>query len=151
MDDDYYNPTKINDIDITENQLDLMKKTDKGYNKVLRSYVSPNGATKQKKIEFYTSNGTGCRIRDAETGDYYKHIVGTPDEDLYFKIAMSTGECKSRNGSNTLFYTSPQQFVSHFNITLDKSDIEKWENKYKTRMQKLNIMKKQKQSLSLVN
>ena len=106
---DFYNPADPNDHD--DVQLDDMfekaKRMDKGYNTVYRKVPRKyDGKLKNKKIESYTSSGTGSRIRDAETGEYFSNIVGSKDEDLFFKVALSTGECTSANGSNILFFVS---------------------------------------------
>ena len=94
---------------------------------------------KRTKIEFYTSGDTGCNIRDAETGDYYPNLVGSKDEDLFYKVALSTGECKSANGSNTLFYLSPQHYASHLHCSVYPEHIQIWNEKRKARLSELNL------------
>jgi hypothetical protein len=140
--DDYYNSIQHNDLDLPEKQLDLMKKLDRGFNKTSKKVVSKNGKIKRTKHEFYTTSGVGSNIRDAETGEFYHHIVGSLNEDLYFKVSLSTGECTSKNGSNTLFYLSPQHYMNHFNVKLNDSCIESWKNKYENRMKMIRMSKK---------
>jgi len=149
--DDYYNPTKQNDLDLPENQLDIMKKLDGGFNKICKLVPSKNGKVKRSKLEFYTTSGVGSNIRDAETGDFYHHIVGSADEDLYFKVILATGECRSKNGSNTLFYLSPQHYMNHFNVELNDSFIEAWKEKYEERVKMIRMSKNTKMSAVVVN
>jgi len=67
------------------------------------------GTGKKKTITVFSSGQQGCRIRNAITGEYYNHEVGSEKEDLYFKVIIATAE----NGTTdpiTLFYESPQQY-----------------------------------------
>lgn len=136
---DYYNPTEPNDYDIPDNQkiLDKTKRIDRGYNVIYRKAVKKDGRKYDKKIEIYTSGGVGSRIRDAESGEYLNHIVGSRDEDLFFKTVLATGECRSTNGSYTLFYASPQHYANHLQINLDSQTISAWEKKRDARLLEL--------------
>lgn len=136
---DYYNPTEPNDYDIPDNQkiLDKTKRIDLGYNVIYRKAVKKDGRKYDKKIEIYTSGGVGTRIRDAESGEYLNHIVGSRDEDLFFKTVLATGECRSTNGSYTLFYASPQHYANHLQINLDSQTISAWEKKRDARLLEL--------------
>lgn len=141
---DNFHPSDSNDFDMVPNgghELDQMKQLDKGYNKIFR--MLPRGdKLKKTKVEFYTSSsGMGCHIRDAETGMYYNSLVGSANEDLYFKVGVSTGECTSKNGSTTLFYISPQQYMSHHCCTIDPKKIEMWENRRTARLEQLEHLK----------
>jgi hypothetical protein len=135
---DTFHPTESNDYDFNEDnekRLESLKKTDKGYNKIVRRDID---SFKKIKVEFYTSGDTGSNIRDAQTGEYYTSIVGSPDEDLYFKVALANGECKSKNGSNVLFYTSPDQYMNHFRLDLNNTFINIWTTKRNDRLKKLS-------------
>ena len=92
-------------------------------------------------MEVYTTSGYGCHIRDAETGHYYSHSVGTADEDLYFSVILATGECKSRNGSSTLFYLSPQHYMRHLNCELEEDVIARWEAKRDATLKRKSMVK----------
>jgi len=118
------------------------KKLDRGYNKIFRKITRSDGRIKRTKIEFYTSSGTGFYIRDAETGEYFTHKVGSVDEDLYFKVGLCTGECKSSNGTNSLFFTSPQRYMTHMHSTLDPKFISAWEEKRNFRVREMSESKK---------
>ena len=149
---DNYSPIDSNDYDDEiENMLDKSKRMDKGYNAVYRIVQRKDGRLKRTKIDVYTSSGTGNRIRDAETGEYFPNIVGSKDEDLFFKIALSTGECKSINGSNTLFYSSPQHFMNHLHNDLSPEIISAWDEKHNARLIELRNIKRQNISSVVVN
>jgi|MesohylFT_1024984.scaffolds.fasta_scaffold145632_1 hypothetical protein len=105
----FYNTNEVNKMGLD------IKSIDRGYNKIWRS-IYKNGKSRKTGIDLYTTGCCGSQIRDAESGEYYQHIVGTADEDLYFKVILATGECKSRNGSSTLFYLSPKHYITHFGL-----------------------------------
>ena len=109
------------------------QRMDSGYNVIWRPSGKGPGL-KLRKIELYTSADTGSHIRDAETGHYYTNCVGSSDEDLYFKVVLATGECKSRNNSSTMFYSSPRHYMSHMRCDLDPNQIAKWEVKRDARV-----------------
>jgi hypothetical protein len=109
----FYNKNEVNKTVVD------IKSIDRGYNKIWRN-VYKNGKLKKTGIELYTTGCCGSNIRDAETGEYYKHIVGTADEDLYFKVILATGECNSKNGSSTLFYLSPKHYSDHFGVNSNR-------------------------------
>jgi hypothetical protein len=141
---DQYDPAEY-DYDVfstnSNNQkaaLEEAKKIDRGYNKIWRMLPRSDETLKRTKIEFYTSSGTGFFIRDAETGKYFNDKVGSADEDLYFKVGFATGECKSANGSSTLFYTSPYKYMTHMHCTLPLHLIKKWQEKRDARMSRNN-------------
>jgi len=121
---------QFNDDSSKNKELINFKKADRGYNKIYRILVrESDGKIIRNKIEFYTTGGTGSNIRDAETGEYYSEFVGSKYEDLYFKVSLSTGECKSLNGSHTLFYLSPQHYERHLYVNMDEDIINNWEDK----------------------
>lgn len=141
--DDFYNPADPNDFDDVngEKMVEKTKRMDKGYNVIYRKALRKDGRTYSKKIEVYTSSCTGSRIRDAETGSYLQSLVGSKDEDLYFKVNLATGECTSANGSTTLFYSSPQHYANHLMCDVDPQIALRWEDKQKAR---LSEMKREK-------
>ena len=129
FDDNIFNPTGVNDFD---NEIQEFKSLDKGYNKIYKNGVvlGRNGKYKKKKIEFYTSGDRGTRIRDAITGIYYNDKVGSFNETKFFKVSLATGQCRSKNGSHMLFYQTPQQHMTHFDIQLNPAIIKKWEGEF---------------------
>ena len=112
-----------------EDELDI------GYNLIWRKIKQQDGTMKNKKFEFYTSGDAGSQIRNAENGHYYKNLVGSNDEDLFFKVIIATGECNSKNGSNILFFNSPDHYTRFFkcNLTDEKIKME-WEEKKNVRL-----------------
>lgn len=110
---------------------------DKGHNVIYRQAMKSDGTMKLKKINVYTTSGIGHKIRDAESGDYYVDLVGSKNEDLYFKAGLATGECKSLNGSNTLFYVSPHHFMEHLHCDLSPEIIAAWTAKKTARENEL--------------
>jgi hypothetical protein len=143
--DDFYNPADPNDFDNDNNgdkTFEKAKRMDKGYNVIYRKALRKDGRSYNKKIELYTSSSTGCRIRDAETGSYLPSLVGSKDEDLYFKVSLATGECTSANGSTTLFYSSPQHYANHLMCEVDPQIALKWEDKKNARLAELKREKR---------
>jgi len=143
-----YNPTEydndgfsLSGSEHAKIQLEKLKQMDRGYNKIWRNKPK-NGKLKRTKMEIYTSGDFGSRIRDAETGEYYPYIVGSLDEHLFFSVSLATGECKSANGSNTLFYLSPEKYMSHFNQTISHEIIKSWREKRDYRMSEKKVEKK---------
>lgn len=128
---DYMNPVDDNVFDLTErekqNLLDEAKGIDRGYNKMYKTIENDKGRLKRSKIEFYTTNlSPGSIIRDAETGEYYPHKVGSLDEELYFIVSMATGECNSKNGSNKLFFISPDAYMNYLEQEVSQEIVDTW-------------------------
>jgi hypothetical protein len=85
------------------------------------------------------------RIRNAITGMWYSHdhpkckyLVGSAQEELFFKASLCTGEDElyyrdNRKNSLLLFYDSPEQFERHQKITLSQPLKEKWHEKNRLR------------------
>ena len=146
-DNDYYpvdnDAVSCSNSEAMKRELEKVKQMDRGYNKIWRKLPKKNGELKRTKVEVYTTSGFGNHIRDAETGDYYPHMVGSLDEDLYFSVILATGECNSANGSSTLFYLSPERYMQHQNQQLDEKIILRWKEKRDYRMNEKNMEKKQ--------
>lgn len=134
--DDFFYPSNQDDfIEQDEDKMfDKSKRQDKGYNVINRKAFRKDGKQYNKKIKIYTSNGTGNHIRDAETGEYLNYIVGSSDEDLFFKVMLATGKCTSANGSYTLFYTSPQHYSNHLMCDVNPQVAAAWEKKRDARL-----------------
>jgi hypothetical protein len=138
MEYEIYNPNEANDYNdnsiggkfASNKEIDLLKSHDGGYNKIYRQ-VQRDSDDKliKKKIEVYTTSAVGSNIRDAESGEYSRCLVGSKEEDLFFKVSLATGECKSKNKSHTLFYDSPSHYSSHMYADVSDTIITNWENK----------------------
>jgi hypothetical protein len=104
---------------------------DKGYHHVNRK-KKPRGTF---TLEYYnTSMVADTRIRNAVTGSRYrddhpklKYLVGTRQEDLFFKVTIANGE----NGNNpiNMFYDNPEQFEKHQRLIVSQPLKEKWMKK----------------------
>jgi hypothetical protein len=130
-----YNDNDFGDIMDQRKTIEDAKKLDRGYNAIWRMRTRSDGKLKKTRIDVYTSGDIGCSIRDAETGAYYMSKVGSADEDLFFKVGLATGECTSKNNSSTLFYSSPNHYMSHMQCELDEETIARWEAKHNDRVQ----------------
>jgi hypothetical protein len=141
---DYFNPADPNEYDNHEDPVTKALREDRGLNTLIRKITLDSGKIKNKRIRVFTSSGVGTRIRDAETGEYYPNKVGSKDEDLFFKVAIATGECNSANGSNILFYCSPQHYENHLYSSVKLEIINAWEAKRDARLKELkNVAKSQ--------
>ena len=126
------------------NLINDSKNSDSGYNKIYRYTVGKNGLKKKTAIEIYTTGGIGSNIRDAETGVYYTNKVGSIDENLFYKVILSTGECKKK--SNTLFFRTPRQFMKYLQCDLSEVAIQKWQDRYDDLCNGKNIREKYRDS-----
>ena len=146
--DDFLNQVDQNDYDEPDaNEIfENVKRIDKGYNLIYRKAFKKDGRPYNKKIEIYTSSGTGKHIRDAETGQYLNYKVGSYDEDLFFKVSLAMGECKSANGFSTLFYTSPKHYENHLQTKVTPILTETWEKKREARLIQIRIANNKKVS-----
>jgi hypothetical protein len=131
--DDRYTPLESNDYDDSNQQgaLKKVKSLNRGYHKITKNIVINN---KNKKVEIgvYGSGSHESPIRNAETGEYYKYKVGTMNEDLFFKVMISTGEVPS--GPLTLFYDSPEHYERHQYLEIDDLTKKRWEVKRQCRL-----------------
>jgi len=109
-------------------ELAELNKEDKGYFQVKRNnpYSRPSG--KLTTVGIFGSGDVGASIRDAITGvRNYAHKVGSPSEDLYFKVRICTGEMGPDNPS--LFFDSPEQYERHMFAKLDDEVKMRWHRK----------------------
>lgn len=112
--------------------LEDIKKMDPGY-RCFYTYTDNIETQERIKVECYSTDTTpGVKIRDAITGSRYNQIVGSYDEDLYFKVRMSI--FKDNSVSTTLFYDSPESFERHQHITVKPEEKERWVQKQQDRM-----------------
>jgi hypothetical protein len=139
--DDRYTPLESNDYDDLNQQgaLKKVKSLNRGYHKLTKNIVV-NSKNKNIEIGVYGSGSHESPIRNAETGEYYKYKVGTMNEDLFFKVMISTGEVPS--GPLTLFYDSPEHYERHQYLELDDLTKKRWENKRQFRLDILNQQSK---------
>jgi len=80
---------------------------------------------KWHNVEIFSSGSQGSTIRNAISGSYYYgDRVGSKQEDLYYKVSISTGDF----GRDTIavFYDSPEQYERHMYTTVDLESKQKW-------------------------
>lgn len=89
----------------------------------------------RQHLDVYTTRYTpGSIIRCAVTGClFHKYIVGSCDEDIFFKVCLSGFFTDSKYGK-FLYYQSPEEYEHHFNTTLDDKIKCKWNLKYNERI-----------------
>jgi len=124
---DKFDPNEENDIQ--KKELNNIKSYDKGYGYVYRKKQISNGKIVRSRIDCYASGDIGSCIRNAETGNFYKYKVGSKEEGLFFKVALATGELKTKNGSNVLFYDSPEQYEKHLDDEISQNVKQTWHEK----------------------
>ena len=119
---------EINNDASTLNTLGKFKSASKDYHKMIR-YGVPIGV--------YSSGQTGTTfIRNAETGEYTKYVVGSLNEDLFYKVRVATGEFPC--GPITLFYNSPEHYEKHQYDVVDENMKYLWREKQKQRLSSNN-------------
>ena len=90
-------------------------------------------------IRMFSSGITGSNIRNAVTGEYSRHIVGTLEQNLFFKVVMSTGEIKGGSTPVHLYYISPEQFEAHQYCEVDERTRVAWNETYVATHAKLGM------------
>ena len=128
--DNRFHPAEGNDIedyDINGKSsytLQNLKSLDKRFHNLKKMALieTENGSVikKQVVIEYYSSGPSGSYIRNAQTGIYTKDIVGSKNEDLYFKVTIADGNLL------TLFYDSPDQYERHQREKLSQETKDQW-------------------------
>ena len=124
-DEDRFHPTDENDIDNNSG----IEQYDRGLCTILEQIVTAKGTIVTKKKKVFTTAGVGTKIRNAASGMFYPHKVGSRGEDNYFKVVCTSNKINSQNGSKTLFYNGPNEYMTHMNCSLDPAIIDKWEEK----------------------
>lgn len=112
-----------------KDEMEDIKKNDKGYRKIKQRFNKEwkGKFYKTVTIELYVSGDTGSHIRDAITGRYSVHEVGSKEEDLYFKAGVSCTVVGPKQGS--LFYSSPEEYENHQFTDLPAQIKQTWHQK----------------------
>jgi hypothetical protein len=92
-------------------------------NKTLKSL--DNKYSKTVTIKLYGSGDYGSYIKNAVTGAYTNHRVGSEAENLYFSVANCTGMDKL-NGPVHLYYNSPSEYEKHQFTLVDQEKKDEW-------------------------
>ena len=80
-------------------------------------------------INMYGSGDLGSFIKNAVTGEYTDHRVGSEAENLYFCVANCSGLDKL-NGPVHLYYDSPSQYENHQYTIIEQKTKDNWFNRY---------------------
>jgi hypothetical protein len=80
---------------------------------------------KQVTIETFGSGDIGTKIRNAVTGARYNFLVGSVNEDLFFKVTDASGRDERREPL-ILFYDSPEQYENHQFVFVEQDLKQKW-------------------------
>jgi hypothetical protein len=91
-----------------------------------------------RRRRYYPSNKPQSLIRNAITGIEYPYTVGSIDQLRLYKMIDATGKCDKEgfiitskydlpnSNSNHLFYDSPEQCMSHLQLTINPAEIARW-------------------------
>ena len=83
---------------------------------------------KTNTIQLYGSGQIGYRIRNAVTGQKYPYLVGSAEEDLFFKVCDSNGRY-GRKHPLILFYDSPEQYENQQDVIISQVVKDRWQEK----------------------
>ena len=114
--DDFYNQMDIDNLSANSQPGKVNKLfNDKHCHRIARG---------KQSIKVFSSGEIGSHIRNAVTGSFYGRdkIVGSPMEDLYFRVSHPFGNERSK-----LFFDSPDQYERHFGYNID-ADVQNGEN-----------------------
>jgi hypothetical protein len=92
-------------------------------NKTLKSL--DNQYSKTVTIKVHGSGDYGSYIKNAVTGIYTNHRVGSEAENLYYTVANCTGMDKI-NGPVHLYYASPSEYEKHQFTLVDQEKKDEW-------------------------
>jgi len=129
------------EFELRQKPADAIKRLNKNYDKFIIQFNNTWTDGKYYKritIENYGSGSNGTRIRNAITGAYYDYLVGSANEDLFFKITDSIG----RNGRKEplmLYYDSPEQYENHHFTSVTTKIKQKWFHRSLEAQKRLNL------------
>ena len=133
--DSLYGPSSSDSQSITKKtrkEIEELKAADIGWRKIrisVKNKHNVNGRNLKKDIEYYsTGYNPGTFIRCPISGHRTTFRVGTKDENMFYSVVMATGY----NGQKTpdhLYYSSPDEYEKHWNITLNTEEKQRWYTK----------------------
>jgi len=124
-DDDDISLTSSSTVNNNKKIIAILNKEDRNCFRLKRKNAQTG---KLVSIMIYSSGDTGSCIRDAITGTRnFEHIVGTNNEELYFKAGIATGEIGK--DSKSFFFESPEQYERHMHTKLPENIKKQWQNK----------------------
>jgi hypothetical protein len=105
------------------------KNIDKNFHEIIRTAPFERKGVvtyKKKRIGVYTSGDVGSRIRNAETGEYYKYRVGSNYENLFFSVRLANGDCNGKNKLAMLYFTSPIHYAKYLHNAVGEDVVNIW-------------------------
>lgn len=106
-----------------------------------RKYLKEEHALKMKDLGYYSykkkigyetikvecfATQVYKTIRNACTGVYTKHRVGSKEQDLYFTVTDLSGRGRKLNIPKHLYYDSPEEYERHQCTQVSQETKEKW-------------------------
>ena len=139
---DFNESNEINNDSSTLNTFGKFKGISKHYHRLWRI----RGDDKKKfkvQIGVHSSGDTGYTfIRNAETGEITNYVVGSMNEELFFKVRVATGEFPT--GPIILFYNSPEHYEKHQHIVVSDDMKYVWHERKNRRLLLLSNGKNKK-------
>jgi hypothetical protein len=120
---------------------DKVVKLDKNYEKYkipVNKTCSDGKFYKKVTVELYGSGDIGSSIRNAVTGVKYNFVVGSLDEDLFFRVSDCSGRNRRRNPL-ILFYDSPEQYENHQFTSVSTKIKQQWYEKFSEAKKRLQM------------
>jgi hypothetical protein len=111
-----------------------LQRSDKYFQRVTRTVLDKEKTKKRDDgkeyyktvyVNLYGSGSLGTKIRNAVTGERYEYKVGSRDQDMFYSVALCTGE-NGMKESLALFYDSPEQYENHMFQNLDITVKNNW-------------------------
>lgn len=132
----YYEDLLENTINLHEEEtkninIDKKNKYHHKFKVPFKGYIN-NKYYKYINVEFYSSGENGTKIRDALTGNFTKHLVGSEDEDLYFTVSI----CDNTTGQTPvkLYYLTPEDYEKNNLCIVGERTKKLWKEKRDLRL-----------------
>jgi len=129
-----YEPSYPEDENSTVNTQQKQKKIKDSFLLSLKGNYEIKRTINNKQIKIQvceTSTTPGSLIRDAITGSKFANCrVGSSDENMFFKVKLSSGEEELKGACPVLFFESPEQYERYMGSSVSKETKERWTAKY---------------------
>lgn len=123
------------------------------YRNILVKDKKGNDKFKRSKVQLFVSGGVGSLIRNPETDLPYgkQHLVGSANEDLFYKVVMADGTIKPKNGFRTLYFMSPTDYERYLGGRVSDEEVRRWETKRNERLKQLKLMDAKPDSVTMAD
>jgi len=122
-DEEFYNEMEyeeMDDVSVNKNTRKMAKAMEEAGDKRCHIIERKN----KRPVTVFSSGSQGSRIRNAISGAYTNDIVGSADEDAYFRVSCPCGSERKK-----LFFGSPEQYDRHFGLDLEKETKQRLDQK----------------------